>query len=71
MNINDKINVLDSRIQFIQVYIEEHNRILAEEIDLLQDGDEEVIRRSLSDLYRSLDALNDYMQVLTNSSEML
>ena len=71
MNINDKINVLDSRIQFIQVYIEEHNRILAEEIDLLQDGDEEVIRRSLSDLYRSLDALSDYMQVLTNSSEML
>jgi len=71
MNINDKINVLDSRIQFIQVYIEEHNRILAEEIDLLQDGDEEVIRRSLSDLYRSLDALNDYMQVLTNSLEML
>jgi len=71
MNINDKINVLDSRIQFIQVYIEEHNRILAEEIDLLQDGDEEVIRRSLSDLYRSLDVLNDYMQVLTNSLEML
>lgn len=71
MNINDKINVLESKIQFIQVYIEEHNRILAEEIDLLQDGDEEVIRRSLSDLYRSLDALNDYMQVLTNSLEML
>ena len=71
MNINDKINVLESKIQFIQVYIEEHNRILAEEIDLLQDGDEEVISRSLSDLYRSLDALNDYMQVLTNSLEML
>lgn len=55
----------------IQGDIKEHDRILAEEINLLQDGDEEVIRRSLSDLYRSLDALNEYMQVLTNSSEML
>jgi len=71
MNINDKINVLESRVELIQVDIEEHNRILVEEMNLLQDGDEEVIRRSLSDLYRSLDALNEYMQVLTNSSEML
>jgi hypothetical protein len=69
MNINDKINVLDLRIKLIQDDINEHNRILEE--DTLQDGDEEVIRRSLSDLYRSLDALNDYMQVLTNPLEML
>jgi hypothetical protein len=71
MNINDKINILESRIKLIQGDIKEHDRILAEEINLLQDGDEEVIRRSLSNLYRYLDALNDYMQVLTNSSEML
>jgi hypothetical protein len=71
MNINDKINILESRIKLIQGDIKEHDRILVEEINLLQDGDEEVIRRSLSDLYRSLDALNEYMQVLTNSSEML
>ena len=69
MNINNKINVLDLRIKLIQDDINEHNRILEE--DTLQDGDEEVIRRSLSDLYRSLDALNNYIQVLTNSSEML
>ena len=69
MNINDKINVLNLRIKLIQDDINEHNRILEE--DTLQDGDEEVIRRSLSDLYRSLDALNNYIQVLTNSSEML
>ena len=69
MNINDKINVLDLRIKLIQDDINEHSRILEE--DTLQDGDEEVIRRSLSDLYRSLDALNDYMQVLTNPLEML
>ena len=61
--------VLDLRIKLIQDDINEHNRILEE--DTLQDGDEEVIRRSLSDLYRSLDALNNYIQVLTNSSEML
>jgi hypothetical protein len=71
MNINDKINILESRIELVQVDIKEHNRILVEEINLLQDGDEEVIRVSLSDLYASLDALNDYMQVLTNSLEML
>jgi len=69
MNINDKIHVLDLRIKLIQGDIDEHNRILEE--DTLQDGDEEVIRRSLSDLYRSLKALNDYIQVLTNSSEMI
>ena len=69
MNINNKINVLDLRIKLIQDDINEHNRILEE--DTLQDGDEEVIRRSLSDLYRSIDALNNYIQVLTNSSEML
>ena len=71
MNINDKINILESRIKLIQGDIEEHERILVEEINLLQDGDEEVIKRSLSDLYRSLDALNEYMQVLTNTLEML
>jgi hypothetical protein len=71
MNINDKIDILNSRIESVQVDIMEHNRILAEEMNLLQDGDEEVIRKSLFNLYRSLDALNDYMQVLTNSSEML
>jgi hypothetical protein len=69
MNINDKINMLDLRIKLIQDDIDEHSRILEE--DTLQDGDEEVIRRSLSNLYRSLDALNDYMQVLTNPLEML
>jgi hypothetical protein len=69
MNINDKINMLDLRIKLIQDDINEHSRILEE--DTLQDGDEEVIRRSLSNLYRSLDALNDYMQVLTNPLEML
>jgi len=71
MNINDKINILESRIDLIQADIEEHNRILSEEISLLQDGDEEVIRRSLSDLYSSLEALNGHMQVLTNSLEMI
>jgi hypothetical protein len=71
MNINDKINILESRIELVQVDIKEHNRILVEEINLLQDGDEEVIRGTLSDLYVSLDALNEYMQVLTNSLEML
>lgn len=61
--------MLDLRIKLIQDDINEHSRILEE--DTLQDGDEEVIRRSLSNLYRSLDALNDYMQVLTNPLEML
>jgi hypothetical protein len=64
MNINDKINVLNYRIGLVEYGISEHLRILEE--DTLQDGDEQVIRESLSDLYKALSALNEYMQTLTN-----
>lgn len=67
MNINDKINILNLRILNIQEYINEHNRILDEEYHLLSEGDEEAIKNRLYDLNRSLNALNDFMQVLTNS----
>lgn len=69
MNINDKIDILNLKINLIEKDISEHNRILEE--DILQEGDEPVIQNSLSDLHRSLNALNEYMQLLTNSSEML
>lgn len=67
MNINDKINILNLRILNIQEYINEHNRILDEEYHLLSEGDEEAIKNRLYDLNRSLNALNDFMRVLTNS----
>ena len=60
---NDKINILGLRIKLVQEDIEEHNRILEE--DILQEGDDQVIQNSLSNLRRSLDALNEHMQVLT------
>jgi hypothetical protein len=69
MNINDKINILNLKINLIEKDITEHSRILEE--DILQEGDEPVIQNSLSDLHMSLNALNEYMQLLTNSSEML
>jgi hypothetical protein len=69
MNTNDKIDIINYRISLLDFNIFEHIRILEE--DKLQDGDEQIIRKSLSDLYRSLNALKDYMQVLTNYSEML
>jgi hypothetical protein len=69
MNINDKINVLNIRINLLQYDISEHLRILEE--DALQDGDEQVIRKSLSDLYMSLNAIEEHLQVLTNSLEMI
>lgn len=65
MNISDKIEILDIRIKSIEFSISEHIRILKE--DILQEGDEQVINESLSRLYKSLNALNSYMQVLTNS----
>lgn len=64
MNINDKIDILNSRIFLIEEDIIEHRRILEE--DILQDGDEEIINQNLSDLYKSLDALKEYTKVLTN-----
>jgi hypothetical protein len=69
MNINDKINILNFRINLLQADISDHLRILEE--DTLQDGDEQVIRKSLSDLYMSLNAIEEHLQVLTNSLEML
>ena len=65
MNIttNDKIRILESRIKLVQEDIKEHNRILEE--DILQEGDDQVIQNSLSNLHRSLDALNEHMNVLT------
>lgn len=65
MNIttNDKIRMLESRIKLVQEDIEEHNRILEE--DTLQEGDDQVIQNSLSNLHLYLDALNEHMSVLT------
>lgn len=69
MNIDDKIDIIKSRIRLIENDIYEHNRILEE--DILQDGDEEVIRNSLFNLNASVEALNEHIQVLTNSSIMI
>ncbi len=64
MNIDDKIDILRLKILSIESDIAEHIRILEE--DTLQEGDEQVINKSLSDLQQSLNALNEHMNVLTN-----
>jgi len=64
MNIDDKVDILRLKILSIELNIAEHIRILEE--DTLQEGDEQVINKSLSDLQQSLNALNEHMNVLTN-----
>lgn len=69
MNIDDKIEILRLKISSIEYNIAEHVRILKE--DELQEGDEQVVNKSLLDLQQSLNALIEHMKVLTNSLDML
>ena len=66
MEINDKINILELKMSLIQEKIDEHNRVLDEEIHLLSEGDEEVLKNVLLDLNSYINALNNAKQVLTN-----
>jgi hypothetical protein len=66
MEINDKINILELKMSLIQEKIDEHNRVLDEEIHLLSEGDEEVLKNVLLDLNSFINALNNAKQVLTN-----
>jgi hypothetical protein len=59
MNIDDKMLVLNSRIDYHNMNLEEHNRILKEEHHLLQPGDEEVLISSINNIESILRALDD------------
>ena len=65
MNLDDKISVINSRIDYYNNNLKEHNRILDEEIDLLSLGDEEVILSMLSNIQAIIKALNDVKTRLT------
>lgn len=65
MNLDDKINVINSRIDYYNNNLKEHNRILDEEIDLLSLGDEEVILSMISNIQAIIKALNDVKTRLT------
>jgi hypothetical protein len=65
MNLNDKISVINSRIDYYNNNLKEHNRILNEEIDLLSLGDEEVILSMISNIQEIIKALNDVKTRLT------
>ena len=65
MNLDDKINVINSRIDYYNNNLKEHNRILDEEIDLLSLGDEEVILSMISNIQTIIKALNDVKTRLT------
>ena len=71
MNINDKITILDSRIEYNKSNLEEHYRILREDLHLLIDGDEDVIKRMVTEIKKVINALEDAKMVLTNSLEIL
>jgi len=65
MNLDDKISVINSRIDYYNNNLKEHNRILNEEIDLLSLGDEEVILSMISNIQAIIKALNDVKTTLT------
>ena len=65
MNLNDKISVINSRIDYYNNNLKEHSRILNEEIDLLSLGDEEVILSMISNIQAIIKALNDVKTRLT------
>lgn len=59
MDINDKMLILNSRIDLHNINLEEHNRILNEELHLLQPGDEEVLVSAINNIENILRALNN------------
>jgi len=59
MNVDDKMRILNSRIDYYNNNLQEHNRILNEELNLLQYGDEEVIRYSINNIESVLEVLED------------
>ena len=65
MNLDDKISVINSRIDYYNNNLKEHNRILNEEIDLLSLGDEEVILSMIINIQAIIKALNDVKTRLT------
>jgi len=65
MNLDYKISVINSRIDYYNNNLKEHNRILNEEIDLLSLGDEEVILSMISNIQAIIKALNDVKTTLT------
>lgn len=67
MNTYDKINILNQRIDLFQYSLVEHNRILDEELDLLQPGDEDTIRYMITEIQRIINALENARQVLTTA----
>jgi hypothetical protein len=67
MNVDDKMRVLNSRIDYYNNNLQEHNRILNEEMHLLQPGDEEVIRSSIKNIESVLIVLEGVKIELTTS----
>lgn len=66
MNLDDKISVVNSRIDYYNNNLKEHNRILDEEIDLLQPGDEEVILSMINNIQVIIKVLDDVKARLTS-----
>lgn len=67
MNIEDKLEIIRLRISIVEEKINVHNRVLFEDYNSFQEGDEEVVRNSLADWHRVLDALNSLVESLTIS----
>lgn len=66
MNINDKINILNDKILYYENNLEEHYRILREDLEILLEGDQEVILSVIEDIKLIIIALINERQALTN-----
>ena len=71
MNINDKISLINSRIEYNKFKLEEHRRILKEEYHLLMEGDEEVINNMIVEIQRIINALENAKILLSSEQSML
>ena len=66
MNIYDKINIIDKRLNTYNINLVEHKRILIEEFDNLQEGDQEVIKDQINQIQSKIAVLIKIKQELLN-----
>lgn len=71
MNINDKISMVESKIEYYEYVLNGNIAILEEDFDSLSEGDEEIVLLVIDNTTNIINALKNEKQVLTNQVEML
>jgi len=71
MNINDKISMVELKIQYYENALKGNIAILEEDFDSLSEGDEEVVLLVIDNITNIINALKNEKQALTNQVEMI